>query len=232
MIKRRGQYPMFTWEHARVLGGVVPAVVCLPFAVWLFFSFFSFGDPSPLYIPLLNPLELQQALCLTTFALWQRTISQAGGIRFALPRLRLTLDILLFLWLHSMLFRAIAHFAGLPMSLAWEHESFQALLTAFWGVWGMLHLILGNRKQIRPLWAAGAALIIVDTAKLFLIDLADRDTLFRVISFFVLGGIFMLIGWLAPLPRCGKTDNEAMDSPEAPLPPPEENNQRDEEHAQ
>ncbi|MCC8193630.1 MAG: DUF2339 domain-containing protein [Deltaproteobacteria bacterium] len=217
VIKRytEGRTVSFTHDHARILGGSVPAVLFVPLGVWLFFSFFSLGRPAPLpfYVPLLNPLELKQALCIATFALWQRAISQLGGLRFVLPlaRLILVLDGLAFVWLHSMLFRAIAHFTGTPMGRAWEHESFQVLLTILWGVWGMSHLILGNRKCIRLIWLIGASLMLLDTAKLFLVDLADKGTLFRVISFFVMGGIFLLIGWLAPLPPSWKDGEDEPD---------------------
>lgn len=199
-----GRAALLTRDHTRILGGTVPAILFVPLGAWLFLSFFNLGKaaPLPFHVPLLNPLELKQALCIATFALWQRAISQVDGIRFTLPlpRLLLVLDALLFIWLHSMVFRGIAHFTGTPMGRAWEHESFQVLLTILWGVWGMSHLILGNRKRIRSLWGLGASLMLADTAKLFLVDLADKGTLFRVISFFVMGGIFLLIGWLAPLP--------------------------------
>ncbi|MDR1360148.1 MAG: DUF2339 domain-containing protein, partial [Deltaproteobacteria bacterium] len=220
LMKRhaQGRAALFTSNHTLILGGAVPAVLFVPLGLWLVFSFFSLGSPAPLpfFLPLLNPLELQQALCMATFVLWQRAISQAGGIRFILPlpRLLLALDALLFIWLHSMLFRAIAHFTGTPMDRAWEHEIFQVLLTVLWGAWGMGHLIMGNRKRIRRIWVIGASLMLMDTAKLFLVDLSDKDTLFRVISFFVMGGIFLLIGWLAPLPQSRKTGDNGLDGPE------------------
>jgi uncharacterized membrane protein len=204
LLTRRAQDlpALFTPDHVRVLGGTVPAVLFVPLGVWLWLGLFSQGDPAPLpfFIPLLNPLELEQALCIVTFALWQRAAGQAGGIRFALSarRLLLALDALLFLWLHGMLFRTIAWFTGTSMGGAWEHESFQVLLTILWGVWGMGNLVAGNRRRIRLLWIIGAGLMLADTAKLFLVDLADKGTVFRVLSFFVLGGIFLLVGWLAP----------------------------------
>ena len=198
----------FTPSHARILGGTVPAVLFVLLISWLVLSFFDLGDPSPLpmYIPLLNPLEIQQALCIAIFTLWQRTVLDVKEIRLSLPvpKLLLLIDGLAFAWLHSMLFRAIAFMTGTPMYRAWDHESFQALLTALWGVWGMAHLIIGNRKRVRLVWVIGASLMLADTAKLFLVDLADKGTLFRVISFFVMGGIFLLIGWLAPLPPSAK----------------------------
>ena len=229
IIKRsvEGRAACFSPDHARILGGTVPAILFVPLGAWLFFSFFSLGKaaPLPFYVPVLNPLELKQALCIATFAVWQRAISQVPGIRFTLPlpRLLLALDALLFIWLHSMLFRAIAHFTGTPMGRAWDHASFQVLLTVLWGVWGMAHLIVGNRKAARLVWVIGASLILADTAKLFLVDLADKGTLFRVLSFFVLGGIFLLIGWLAPLPPSRKEGESGPGEPVpgAPEPQPE-----------
>jgi len=206
LLKRyaRGVSGLFGDEHARILGGIVPAALFLPLGWWLALSFFERGlpDPLPVYIPLLNPLEMQQILCIMIFALWQRTISGIKSVGFALPLLQLLLllDVLIFVWLHSMLFRAIFFFTGTPMGRAWDHASFQVCLTVLWGVWGMGHLIIGHKARVRLLWVIGASLMIADTVKLFLVDLADKGTMFRVISFFVMGGIFLLIGWLAPLP--------------------------------
>ncbi|CAK7043262.1 MAG: hypothetical protein DELT_02918 [Desulfovibrio sp.] len=221
MLRRyvEGRAGFFTADHARVLGGSVPALLFIPLGVWLFFSFFSQGRTSPLpfYVPLLNPLELKQALCIACFAMWQRAVLDVKEIRFSLPvpKLLLLIDGLVFVWLHSMLFRAIYHFTGIPMHRAWDHESFQVLLTVLWGVWGMAHLIIGNRRRIRLIWVIGASLMLMDTAKLFLVDLADKGTLFRVISFFVMGGIFLLIGWLAPLPpSAGKPEYDPEHGPE------------------
>ncbi len=195
-------------EHARVLLGYVPALLFAALGLWLARSLFAEGSPRPLpvYVPLLNPLEIKQALCIAVFVLWQTVLRKqnVSGLAMAPARLVRVADILVFIWLHSLLFRSVHWYTGLPMSQVWSHGALQTALTVLWAVWGTAHIIVGNKFAARPLWVIGAALVTADTAKLFLLDFADKGTLFRIISFFVVGGIFLLIGWLAPLPPAAK----------------------------
>ncbi len=50
------------------------------------------------------------------------------------------------------------------------------------------------------LWGVGAALLGLVVAKLFLVELADRGTLSRIVSFIVVGGLMLAVGYLAPIP--------------------------------
>jgi uncharacterized membrane protein len=61
-------------------------------------------------------------------------------------------------------------------------------------------MFVGRKTAYRWIWIAGAALIIVDIAKLLVIDLADSGTITRIISFFVAGLFLLFIGWAVPLP--------------------------------
>ena len=47
----------------------------------------------------------------------------------------------------------------------------------------------------------GAALLGVVLLKLFLIDLSNVGSVARIVSFMGVGGLMLLIGYLAPLPR-------------------------------
>ncbi|MDL2306696.1 DUF2339 domain-containing protein [Desulfovibrio sp. OttesenSCG-928-C06] len=232
--------PRLSERNTGALLGTVPGLLFIGLGVWFGMGLFDVGNPYPLpfYVPVLNPLELQQAFCVAIFAVWQRALHNALQLRRELPgsdtalaeasfgkgdlaaktmrtlhfwalsqpRMILVMSLLLFAWLHSILFRSIHFFTGTPMSNVWDHEAFQALLTALWGLWGLLHIIIGNKKRTRLFWVIGAVLMLAVTIKIFMLDLADKGTLFRIVSFFIMGGIFLIIGWLAPLPPSNKKE--------------------------
>jgi uncharacterized membrane protein len=47
----------------------------------------------------------------------------------------------------------------------------------------------------------GAALLVVVVAKLALVDLSNSGSIARIVSFMGVGGLMLVIGYLAPLPR-------------------------------
>jgi len=67
----------------------------------------------------------------------------------------------------------------------------QVLLSAFWGVVGIAGLIAGLRKDIAPLRSAALGLLLATVAKVFLYDLSTLTSIYRVVSFFVLGGLLL-----------------------------------------
>ena len=60
--------------------------------------------------------------------------------------------------------------------------------------------IEGRRSHLRHLWIAGAALMGVVVAKLFLVDLSGVGTVERIVSFIGVGVLMLLIGYLSPVP--------------------------------
>lgn len=68
----------------------------------------------------------------------------------------------------------------------------QALLSVFWTVAGLVCLWLGLRREVRELRLAGFALLILAAGKVFLYDLSELESVWRVLSFIVLGLLFLL----------------------------------------
>jgi uncharacterized membrane protein len=66
------------------------------------------------------------------------------------------------------------------------------LLSALWGVVGVAGLIAGLRKDVIQLRIASLALLLGTAAKVFLFDLSMLSSIYRVGSFFVLGGLLLL----------------------------------------
>ena len=189
--------------HRKVMLLALPAILTLSTTVWFVGTLFSAGDPDPLpiYIPLVNPLELMQAFCIATIALWQIHARKAGNIPALSQKGLLTLiDVMVFFWLTAMVARAIHFFLDIPMSAVPHSGKFQLALLVLWGLYGIAHIVAGHRLPMRRAWVAGASLMLIDIGKLLLVDLAHTGTITRIISFFVAGLLLLFIGWVAPLP--------------------------------
>jgi uncharacterized membrane protein len=199
LISRRPRPPaitqaVFIWT---------PRILCLAISLWFAATLFAPGSPSPLpfYIPLINPLEIQQAFCIAIILLRQLSLRRAGlGPVFKTRTLFILVDGMTFLWLTAMIARSTHFFLGIPLSRVLSAGQFHLALFILWGILGIAHILAGHKKNLRPLWLAGAVLMIIDIAKLLLIDLAQTQTITRIISFFVAGLLLLFIGWAAPLP--------------------------------
>jgi uncharacterized membrane protein len=61
-------------------------------------------------------------------------------------------------------------------------------------------MLLAARKSTRVVWLAGAALLAVVVAKLFLVDLSRIGSIERIVSFVGVGLLMLIVGYLSPLP--------------------------------
>jgi len=71
-----------------------------------------------------------------------------------------------------------------------------SMLTVAWGIEGAALLAAGFPLRDRTLRLSGLALFLVCIAKLFFYDLRQLQTLYRILSFFVLGVILVSVSWL------------------------------------
>ena len=176
----------------------------------------SAGNATPLpFVPLLNPLELGLAGVTLTLLQWQGALPDDS--RWHLPQalgLKLVAAVGLGL-LTGMVLRACHHWAG----VAWSADALfasrltQAALSLTWATCGVLAMVLGNRRQSRGAWVAGAALLGVVVAKLFFVELADHGGIYRIVSFMGVGVLLLAVGYFAPVPA-SKTNGDA--APPAP----------------
>jgi hypothetical protein len=106
-------------------------------------------------------------------------------------------------------------YAGL---LAWIFREFSllenghAFVTAVWSVIGIGLLVHGLRSNQDLLRRAGLGTLALVVAKLFLIDLAELDPLWRVAVFLVIGAGFLAVGYFLPQvwkPIVGQDEPEA-----------------------
>jgi uncharacterized membrane protein len=194
---------------------ISPALLALAvsmfLSLWDFMSCFaSRGGWITLYIPLLNSLELWQALYIASAAMLidsaLRGQARRIGLLFVIPAVT-------FFWLNSIAARAALHYFG--ETVRWGRMTgapyFQGLLAMLWGFTALALIYCGKRYGSRVPWFMGAALLALDIAKLLLVDLSNAATVIRIFAFLLLGGFFLLIGWIAPLPPKIAVLNETPD---------------------
>lgn len=181
----------------------------LAVACWLWLLYANLtqaGNPGPLpYLPLLNPLDGVTLLVLVSLVCWCRAIQVSlPDLAQGLPRREagIFLAVTLFVWLNAILLRSIHHWCGVPFTIHGLFGSLtvQSTLSICWSLLALLVMTLATRRELRQIWMAGAGLLGVVVAKLFLVDLAGHGSLARIISFVVVGLLILLIGWFSPVP--------------------------------
>lgn len=174
-------------------------------------SFSSSGNVAPLpYLPLLNPLDIAVGLALLAVGRWMLLVWRAQGLlRLALQRQLIgVLAGVVFVWLNAVLLRTMHHWRGIPYEAdaLLSDTAVHTALSIFWTVLALGAMLWANRSLQRVVWFCGAALMAVVVTKLFLIDLARIGTVPRIVSFLVVGGLMLVIGYYSPLPPAHKVD--------------------------
>lgn len=177
------------------------------------------GAMAPLpYLPLLNPLDLSTGfailLAFVAYRLWR------GERQGALPawhaRMPVVAGCIVYAWLNLMLLRSVSNYMGLPyrFDAMFASHFVQAMLSLVWSVTALILMRHAVRRHARKQWGLGAILLGLVVAKLFLVDLSDVAGVGRIVSFVGVGGLMVLIGYLAPFP----TSTEAASDPQASAP--------------
>ncbi len=187
--------------HRHDYRAVVPVPLLLLLLLW-FIDASRFSGAVPFgYVPLLNPIDLMQlgAIGLLLLAIKADLVHLAQAthqIRYGL------IAGFGFVWINLVLLRAIHHYGGVAYELLslWSSPVVQMALSILWTVCALILMNLSRRAQERYWWLAGAGLLAGVLLKLFTKDLNDSGTLARIVSFMVVGGLMLLIGYLSPIP--------------------------------
>jgi len=71
----------------------------------------------------------------------------------------------------------------------------QGYVTIAWGVYAIALLIVGLRKNVHKFRLVALGTLFLVVGKLFLVDLAKLETIWRVLLFFGFGGVFMFLSY-------------------------------------
>jgi uncharacterized membrane protein len=195
------RWPMQAHRNAYLL--IASAGLAGYLGLWSLYSNWQVDSPSaPLpYFPLLNPLDVVQALVLLVLARFRRRL-RSDDQRPAVVALAL----LGFVWLNALLLRTLHQWAGIPYELsAMLHSTLvQSALSIFWALLALTSMMIATRVRLRVLWLTGAALLVAVVLKLFLVDLSSIGTIERIVSFVGVGLLMLVVGYFSPLPPAAR----------------------------
>ncbi|GGX82683.1 DUF2339 domain-containing protein [Massilia dura] len=161
------------------------------------------GAMAPLpYLPLANPLDLSTGFAAVLVVMLCRGEPGITLPRSWAPRLPWIAAAAAFAWVNLIVLRSASHWLDLPYR-ADDLFASRAVQAAFSLVWSATALILMRRavgRLQRGPWLAGAAMLGLVVAKLFLVDLAASGSMARIVSFVGVGLLMLAIGYLAPYP--------------------------------
>ncbi|MBI5589921.1 MAG: DUF2339 domain-containing protein [Deltaproteobacteria bacterium] len=202
----RNHWPMDRFARAYGWYGLIPVAV-LTAGCAVLMTLTQSGDASPLpHIPLINPTDL--AFLLAVAALWQwrqHALASAWPLPAWLRDRPIGFSLMggtLFVWLNTVWVRAVHHFFDVPWHADALFHSFivQAGYALLWTLTATGMMVFASRRNVRPLWLTGAALLGVTVVKLVLIDLSNAGGFERIVAFIGVGALMLLVGYLAPLP--------------------------------
>ena len=182
----------------------------MPFAaaawLWTLNACLSLGDPSPLkYVPLLNPIETAQGICLLALFLWAKELKQPALQALPLPtvarnNMGIALYGTLFLCLTMMITRSICYYTHISFSAVGILSSpfLQTIISVIWSGAAFIIMLFSARAKRERENSLGTLLLFLVAAKLFLVDIHLSNELERICSFIWVGGIMLLAGYYMP----------------------------------
>jgi len=201
----RNSWPLDRFAYAYLWRAAMPLAVLVALGA-LLVAVHSDGNAKPLpYVPVFNPTDITVALALAVCSVWLLRLRQSGmAVPVALMSARWTLVLagLGFVALNTVWLRAVHHWAGVPWDADALFASFlvQAGYSILWTLLAMALMLAAHRRQARPLWTGGAALLGLTVAKLFLVDLSNRGGSERIVAFIAVGILMLVVGYFAPIP--------------------------------
>lgn len=161
--------------------------------------------------PLLNMPDLVMLGAVVVAGLqWRAIQSVAMSQSTAIAKSQFSaklLAALAFLSATTLLVRAIQLSLQLPWQFdsLWHSSEVQLGLSVGWTLLALALMLRGHLLAHRLRWQSGAGLLAVVLVKLFLVDLADAGSLSRIVSFITVGGLTVLVGIKAPMPKAAVT---------------------------
>ncbi len=158
------------------------------------------AESSPINPPLVNTRSLADLACI---------ILAAGSVRFFSHRIV------------RIVYAVAAHLA----LLGWLWRDFsemvegEAYVSTAWGILAVTLIVVGWRTDRDFVRQSGLATLGLVVLKLFIVDLAELDPVWRIVLFIGLGGLLLLVSYLFPSIWKGEEEEKraaAIDTPKLP----------------
>ena len=202
LLNQYRSWPLSFYKAAYQQGAGLTLVFIL--LLWgIFANFSQFLAPATLpYWPLLNLIDMAQAMALLVVVKWYQQVAQVPWLKENKSLLMGLFGLFCFAWLNVIIFKILHVFAGVPYHYQdWLDSALvQTTLSISWTVVGLVIMVFASKRLQRALWITGASLTAVVVAKLFLMDLAERGTVERILSFMVVGILLLVVGYFSPVP--------------------------------
>lgn len=177
------------------------AFLLLALLLWELRAFSYSPDFLQSYVPLFNLLDIAQIVILGISGYWfyafRTNFKKENRDIFSMG-----LGVLAFILLSVIFARAVHMYQEVPyvLSTLWSNPYFQTGLSLLWSAVAIVLMLLSKRYAHRVLWLAGFGLLGLVVLKLFFVELANSGTIERIVSFMVVGGLLLVIGYFVPLP--------------------------------
>lgn len=189
-------------SYSTVYQKAAAPIVISGLLVWtLAGSFFQFSTSSPVpYIPLINPVDIAQAIAVFVVAEWYRNFTAITDRPVAKPIVYALIGLFSFAWFNVIMFKTIHVIAEVPYRLDYLFDSavVQMSVSISWTMIGLAIMVIASRRGWRQFWFSGATLIGLIVPKLFLLDM--RGTVERIVSFMIVGILLLVVGYFSPVP--------------------------------
>ena len=189
-------------QYAALYQQSVSSVLAVFCALWVLRVNFA-APTAHSYFPLFNTIEIGSIAALAQFWQWQKQglpeeLRSEEGRRL----IQVGMALVALIVLSAGVMRCWHYYGGIAWNAHALLSSFgvQATLSIIWSIAAIGCMFIANRMQRRPLWIAGAALMGVVVCKLFLVELANRGGIERIVSFIIVGLLLLFVGWFAPVP--------------------------------
>lgn len=196
-------------EHKQSYLKISASIYIIVLLFWMLWQTKEPVETTLPFIPVLNPLDIVMIIMAMAVFRWFKALQELGMVWFDKNIFYAVSGIAVFVWFNADIARVVHHYFDVPWteSAILHAVEFQAALSISWSILALVLMLMAGRHQTRYLWMVGAVLLSMVMLKLFTIDMSGSGTLARIISFLGAGGLFLIIGYFAPLPPAHKAQD-------------------------
>jgi uncharacterized membrane protein len=141
-------------------------------------------------MPVLNGVAMVGVVIIVLVALLWRWEARSCGRREIAA---VVLGVLGFAWLNFEVVRLVDYFSA---AFADFVTAKQVALSVLWGVVGLVAVVVGFARALRPLRYAALGLLGVTLGKILFVDLAQVRPVYRILSFVAVGALLLCVSFV------------------------------------
>ncbi len=182
--------------------GIIPLLVCA--WIWILSGCISDGNSHPVsYIPLINPLEISQFLCLIGIFTWKRRMMDIGKTflpSYVIEKIPNALYGTALICITSVIARCVAGFVKIDFynTRLFYSPVYQTILSVFMSFLSLIIMRWAVKNRNLLIWQKGSMLMFLVVIKLFLIDIFLSQEMGRAFAFMWVGILMIVSGSFTP----------------------------------